>query len=131
MVRSLRERTGIYGKAKLRAFAVLENRDWMTSRELILLSGLPYHSISKLLSKWVGFGYLERHLSYKFGTGDYEYRLLSRGRDWLEVARRDLPAAKRFEAELRQWQVTIMPRLKILLDGKFKDVLAILEVKHG
>lgn len=127
MVRSLKERSGKYGMAKYKAFASLEHRDWVTSRELILLSGLRYHSISRLLPRWVNYDYLERQLSYKFGVGTYEYRLKSRGRGWLEAARRDLPMATRFEAELRVWQRHIKPKIPGLMAGKFKDVLAVLK----
>ena len=109
--------------AKYRAFASLEHRDWVTSRELILLAGLKYHSISRLLSRWVMWGYVERRMSYKFGVGSYEYKLTNRGRGWLAAARRDLPMASQFESELREWQKHIKPKMTELMDGKFKDVL--------
>ena len=123
MVRSLKDRWGKYGMAKYKAFASLERRDWVTSRELILLSGLRYHSISRLLSRWVIWEYVDRHLSYKFGVGTYEYRLTDRGRGWLEAARRDLPMASQFEVELRAWQRYIKPEIPKLMQGKFKDVV--------
>ena len=124
MVRSLKDRTGLYGKAKYRAFASLEGREWVSSRELVLLAGLKYHSISRLLPKWTGWEYVARQLSYKFGVGTYEYRLTARGRGWLEAARRDLPMAGQFEADLRAWQKWIIPEIPRLMAGKFKDVLA-------
>ena len=127
MVRSLKDRKGKYGVAKYRAFASLEHRDWVTSRELILLAGLRYHSISRLLSRWVMWEYVERRLSYKFGVGTYEYRLTDRGRGWLEAARSDLPMANQFEADLRAWQKYIKPKIPRFMEGKFKDVLAILK----
>ena len=126
MGRSLKDRHGKYGMAKYKAFASLEHQGWVTSRELILLSGLQYHSISRLLSRWVMWEYVERQLSYKFGAGTYEYRLTDRGRGWLEAARRDLPMANQFEDELRAWQKNVKPKLTELMAGKFKDVLAIL-----
>ena len=98
MVRSLKDRKGKYGMAKYKAFASLEHREWVTSRELILLSGLQYHSISRLLSRWTMWEYVERQLSYKFGAGTYKYQLTDRGRGWLKVARRDLPMANQFES---------------------------------
>jgi len=125
MVRSLKERIGKYGMAKYRAFASLEHRDWVTSRELLLLSGLRYHSISRLLCRWVNYDYLERQLTYKFGVGTYEYRLKSRGRGWLEAARRDLPMASQFDADLRAWQQYIKPEIPKLMAGKFKDVVSL------
>ena len=127
MVRSLKERSGKYGLGKYRAFASLEHRDWVTSRELILLAGLRYHSISRLLARWVGWDYVKRQLTYKFGVGTYEYRLTDRGRGWLEAARHDLPMASQFEAELSAWQRYIKPKIPGLMAGKFKDVLAILK----
>lgn len=127
MVRSLKDRKGKYGMAKYKGFASLEHRGWVTSRELILLAGLRYHSISRLLSRWTMWDYVERQLSYKFGVGTYEYRLTNRGRGWLEVARRDLPMASQFESDLRAWQKYIQPEIPGLMAGKFKDVVAILE----
>ena len=127
MVRTLKDRQGKYGMAKYKAFASLEGREWVTSRELILLAGLRYHSISRLLSRWVMWEYVERRLSYKFGAGTYEYRLTDRGRGWLKAARRDLPMAGQFETELRAWQKHIKPKLPGLMAGKFKDVVAILK----
>ena len=127
MGRSLKDRKGKYGMAKYKAFASLEGREWVTSRELILLAGLRYHSISRLLSRWVMWEYVERRLSYKFGAGTYEYRLTDRGRGWLKAARRDLPMAGQFETELRAWQKHIKPKLPGLMAGKFKDVVAILK----
>ena len=126
MVRSLKDRQGKYGMAKYKGFASLEHRDWVTSRELILLSGLQYHSISRLLPRWVMWEYVERRLSYKFGAGTYEYRITDRGRGWLEAARRDLPMAGQFEDELRAWQKHIKADIPGLMEGKFKDVVAIL-----
>ncbi len=126
MVRSLKDRKGKYGMAKYKAFASLEHRDWVTSRELILLAGLQYHSISRLLPRWTMWEYVERRLSYKFGVGTYEYRLTDRGRGWLEAARRDLHMASQFEVELRAWQKHIKPKLPGLMAGKFKDVLEVL-----
>ena len=127
MVRSLKERKGKYGMANYNAFASLEHRNWVTSRELILLAGLQYHSISRLLPRWVMWEYVERRLSYKFGAGTYEYWLTDRGRGWLEAARRDLPMAGRFEADLQAWQKHIKPKLPVLMAGKFKDMVAILK----
>ncbi len=127
MARTLKDRQGKYGMAKYKAFASLEHRNWVTSRELILLSGLRYHSISRLLSRWVIWEYVDRRLSYKFGVGTYEYRLIDRGRGWLEAARRDLPMASQFEAELRAWQKHIKPKIPGLMAGKFKEVLAVLK----
>ena len=130
MGRSLKDRKGKYGMAKYKAFSSLEHRDWVTSRELILLAGLRYHSISRLLSRWVMWEYVERRLSYKFGAGTYEYQLTDRGRGWLKAARRDLPMAGQFETELRAWQKHIKPKLPGLMAGKFKGVLAVLQ-KNG
>ena len=130
MVKSLKERGGKYGMAKYKAFTSLENREWVTSRELVLLAGLKYHSISRLLPRWLGWEYVERQLTYKFGSGTYEYRLLARGRSWLEVARRDLPMASQFEAELRAWHKYIKPRVPEFMAGKFRDVLEVLNTAN-
>lgn len=125
MVKTLKTRKGKYGMAKYRAFASLESRQWVTSRELVLLAGLKYHSIARLLPRWVAYDYPERRPSYKFGVGSFEYQLKRRGRGWLEAARRDLPMAGRFEAELQEWQRHIKPEIPRLMEGKFRDVLAI------
>ena len=127
MVRTLKDRQGKYGMAKYKAFASLEHQDWVTSRELILLAGLRYHSISRLLSRWTMWEYVDRQLSYKFGAGTYSYRLTDRGRGWLEAARRDLPMANQFEAELSAWHRKIKPKIPGLMAGKFKDVVKVLD----
>ena len=41
------------------------------------------------------------------GKGDYEYILLSRGRDWLRLAEAKLPNYKLFISELEAWQATL------------------------
>jgi len=130
MVRSLKQRKGKYGYAKYRAFTSLERRDWVTSRELTLLSGLQYCSIARLLPRWFGWEYIDRQPTYKFGVGTYEYRLEARGRGWLEVARRDLPMASQFDAELRAWQRYIVPLIPELMAGKFKNVLEVLNTSN-
>ena len=63
MVRGLKDRQGKYGMAKYKAFASLEHRDWVTSRELILLAGLRYHSISRLLPRWLAWEYVKRQMT--------------------------------------------------------------------
>ena len=127
MVKSLKERKGKYGMAKYRAFASLEYREWVSSRELVLLAGLKYTSTGRLLPRWVDYGYLERQLSYVFGAGTFKYRLADRGRGWLAVARRDLPMASKFEDDLKAWQMYITPEIPRLMTGKFKEVIAVLE----
>lgn len=122
-MRGLTSKRGKYGVAKFRAFASLEHRDWVPSRELILLVGLPYHSISRLLFRWCEWQYVERELTFVFGQGTFKYKLLARGRGWLEAARRDLPMAGQFEGELRAWHKWIKPQIPALMAGKFKDVL--------
>ena len=126
MVRSLKDRRGKYGYAKLRAFSSLEGREWIPSRELLLLSGLHYHSLSRLLLRWLSWGYVARQPTYKFGIGSYEYKLLARGEGWLEAARCDLPAAGQFGNDLQDWWQYIIPKVPTLMAGKFKDVLAAL-----
>ena len=130
MVRSLKDRTGKYGMAKYKAFRSLEGRGWLASRELVLLAGLKYHSISRLLLRWVNWQYIERQMTYKFGEGTYKYQLLARGKGWLEVARRDLPMASQFDAELRAWQRYIVPLIPELMAGKFKNVLEVLNTSN-
>ena len=96
----------------------------------ILLAGLKYHSISRLLSRWVIWEYVERRMSYKFGVGTYEYKLTNRGRGWLAAARRDLPMANQFDVELREWQKHMKPKITEPMTGKFKDVLEKLDSIH-
>lgn len=122
-MRSLKTRSGRYGKAKFAAFSSLENRGWVQSRELVLLAGLPYGSITKLLTRWTGWEYVERRMAYKFGAGTYEYKITNRGRGWLAAARRDLPMASKFNQDLKSWQKSIRPKLPALMEGKFSIVV--------
>lgn len=123
MVRGLKSRRGKYGCCKYKGLATLEAAGWLPSRELIILSGVPFYSIARSLSRWVGFDYIQRKPIFEFGFGTYSYRLAARGAGWLKVAREELPAARRFEEELKLWQEKIRPRLPELMAGPFKDVV--------
>lgn len=130
MVKSLKDRTGKYGMAKYKAFASLEHRERVPSRELLLLSGLKYNSLTRLLGRWVEWEYVDRQPTYKFGIGTYEYKLTSRGRGWLVAARAELPMAAKFESELQKWHKWIIPMLSKLMNGKFKDAVNAISIKN-
>ena len=41
------------------------------------------------------------------GRGDYQYKLMARGKGWLKVAEANLPNFKLFMGELAAWQATL------------------------
>lgn len=125
MVKSLRDRRGKYGMAKVKAFTVLTRKEWTSSRELVVRTGLSYGSLTRLLGRWVSWDYVERRLSLRFGIGTYEYRLAVRGRGWLDAATRDLPNYALFRRELDDWEGRIGPMLPSLMAGSFRDVLSV------
>ena len=49
-------------------------------RELALLTGISYKSLSTCLSKWIKW----RYVGYRSRPGGREYRILARGRHWID-----------------------------------------------
>lgn len=128
MRKKLSERSGKYGQAKCKAFYIMANRgDWISSRELLLLTGLSYPVLAALLLRWTSYEYIERRLTYQFGIGTFEYRLKSRGRGCHEALRDKLPNYQMFIDELHEWLQYISPRLPELMAGKFKDAVKVRE----
>ncbi len=42
-----------------------------------------------------------------WGEGDYEYKLLAKGKSWLALAKAELPNARKFQAELKSWRESL------------------------
>lgn len=107
-VSKLTTKRGKYGKSKVKAFFVLlAQGGWLSSRSLCLYTGIKYRSLARALPRWYGFAYVNRQPCLIMGQGDYEYILLSRGRDWLRLAEARLPNYKLFISELKAWQATL------------------------
>lgn len=103
---------GKYGRSKVKAFTVLSQDpgQWLSSRELCLWSGIGYRSLARALPKWYTWEYVSRRPCTTYGLGDYEYKLQARGREWLAIARAELPNYGRFISELMAWQAHIRPK---------------------
>jgi hypothetical protein len=122
----LSSRKGKYDQTKFKALAVLDafGDVWVPSRLLILNTGAPYYSTARLLYRWTGFEYVKRRLSrLPIGSGDFEYKLQKRGKNWLAAAREQLPSAAQFDRELQLWWVILKPEIQRLMDGKFVDAV--------
>ena len=109
-ISKLTTKRGRYGRSKTKAFTVLASlgKDiWVTTRILCIYSGIGYRSLATALPRWYDFEYVDRRVALHTGNGDYEYKLLPRGRSWLRVAERNLPNFRTFIAELEAWQSTL------------------------
>ena len=110
-ITKLSTKRGRYGASKLKAFSVLVKlppKHYLSVRQLCLMSGIGYYSLARALPKWVRWEYVARYPTTVIGEGDYMYRLLAKGRSWLELALVQLPNANLFITELQTWQHDIM-----------------------
>ena len=123
----LKDRKGRYDRSKYKILTMLDLHAWQKEyyigcRRLVLETGIPYRSLQTLLKRWCGWGYVKRRRALN-GQGEFEYRILHDGRDWLEYARQNLPNAKIFNYELALWQKIVYPRKEQLDKMKFNDFL--------
>jgi len=119
-VSKLTTKRGKYGRSKTKAFTVLasfEKDIWVTARVLCIYSGIGYRSLATALPRWYGFEYVDRRVALHIGNGDFEYKLLSRGKTWLRVAERNLPNFQLFISELEAWQSTLDEKFVLRLMG--------------
>ncbi len=118
-VSKLRIKRGKYGRSKVKAFLCLlqypelvanptthlvipRHTPILTTRQLVIASGISYHSLARALPRWVNFGYVvRREISF---AGKFEYQLFDSGGTWLRLAYRNLPNYNLFVAELIAWQ---------------------------
>ena len=130
---SLKLHFGIYDKTKYKGLRVLEDLpdQWVTSRAVILFSDSSFYSVARLLSRWTEKEYILRRPCLKWGSGDFEYKLAQRGKDWLTWAKQGLPNAPAFEAELQAWWKMTKPVAHELLTGKFKDCVVFVNSHHS
>lgn len=107
-VSKLTTKRGKYGSSKVKAFTVLlkEGR-WLSARELCLYTGIKYRSLARALPRWYAFEYVTRQPILQFGKGDYEYKLLARGKSWLRLAEANLPNYELFIRELTAWRASL------------------------
>ena len=102
-ITKLSTKRGRYGSSKLKAFTVLAGipeKQYLSVRQLCLMSGIDYHSLARALPKWVRWEYVARYPTTSIGEGDFMYRILAKGRSWLKLALAQLPNAHIFIAEL-------------------------------
>ena len=128
-ITKLSTKRGKYGSSKLKAFRVLSNMPanyYLPIRQLCLMSGIDYYSLGRALPKWVRWEYVARYPTTSIGEGDYMYRLLAKGRSWLNIAITQLPNAHIFIEELERWQDKIMypERYEEFLTLPFYDFVA-------
>jgi DNA-binding MarR family transcriptional regulator len=133
---TLSKRRGRYGRSKFRAFLVLQQlgrnpnygRDgWLATRELAVLSGLPYRSLTKLIDKWLRYEYIERRPATITGRGDYEYRLLLHGEAWIKIANEKLYNRNKFHNELKEWVNFVLQGYDTFMAIKFNEVVSVLD----
>ncbi|MFC1962088.1 hypothetical protein ACFLWN_03485 [Chloroflexota bacterium] len=133
---TLSKRRGKYGGAKYCAFMVLQQlgpergRDagWLSTRELAILTGLPYRSLTRLLPRWTRWEYVTRREASIKGRGAYEYLLLPHGKAWLKVARERLYNRNQFFNELKAWVSEVSGSYELLLHMPFNSMLSHIEI---
>jgi hypothetical protein len=132
-IMSLRIHSGAYDRSKYKGLRVLESLSdqWVSSRAVILFSDCSFYSVARLLSRWAEWEYILRRPCLKWNSGDFEYKLAQRGKDWLNWAKQGLPNAPIFEAELQAWWKLTSPLAAQLLSGKFKDCVAFVNSHHS
>jgi len=119
---------GAYGKSKTKAFAVMSNGAWHSSKELCCLTAISYPSLGRTLCRWIRYGYLTRE-PIEYG-GKYIYCITPVGRKWLSLAKRYLPNYQQFIDELEAWQSFITEdAIDELMNCPFKEFLASLDNK--
>lgn len=131
----LARRSGDFGKRMVRCFTVLDRVGiqrsrfgFLGTRELVIYSGVSYRSLTKVLPAWLKAGYIERRESTADNVGDYEYRLLEPGRQWLYKARRELPMYQAFYNDLNKWVRCMDINSKILLNAKFNTMVECIDM---
>jgi hypothetical protein len=110
-ITKLIRKRGRYGSSKVKAFSVLvgiPEKQYLSVRQLCLLSGIDYYSLARALPKWVRWEYVARYPTTVIGEGDFAYRILAKGRSWLKLALAQLPNAPTFSRELENWQTKVM-----------------------
>ena len=130
---SLRIHLGRYDKTKFKCLRVLESSSdqWVSSKAVISFSDAPFYSVARLLYHWTECQYVLRRPCLRWGTGDFEYKLGQRGKDWLNWSRRELPNAPLFEDELLAWRKFINPVENELLKGTFKECVTFINSHHS
>lgn len=76
---------GKHNATRCKAWLVLYDRylgrkRGLTLRELVILTGISYHSLAISLTRWIRWGFV----GYRSAPKGRIYRLRKRGRDWLD-----------------------------------------------
>ena len=125
-ITKLTTKRGRYGASKFKAFSVLVElppKHYLSVRKLCLMSGIGYYSLARALPRWTHWEYVARYPTTVIGQGDYMYRLLVKGKSWLDLAIEQLPNANLFKQELEQWQIHIAPRWDEYMTLPFEDFI--------
>ena len=124
----LNTKKGRYAASKVKAFSVLgelPGGQYLSVRQLCLWSGIGYFSLARALPNWVRWEYVSRFPTVGIGEGDFQYKILSKGRSWQKLALEHLPNALIFIEELNRWQHSIsQEKYEQMLQLKFKDFVA-------
>ena len=124
----LSTKRGDYGRSKVLAFSVLESlqpNQYLSVRQLCLQAGIGYYSLGRALPNWIRWQYVTRFPTLVIGQGDFQYKILVRGRSWQKLALEYLPNAPIFIEDLNRWQHSIsQEKYEQMLKLKFKDFVA-------
>ena len=96
---------GRYGSSKAKAFTGLSENEWLSARQICIVTGIGYYSLGRALPRWVSFGYVIRQPIMI--AGDYEYHLEPKAKKWLRLANSYLPNYSVFMNELKAWRVVL------------------------
>lgn len=136
MVKStLTKRTGKYGRSKFRAFTILMkwgdkygHDGWLSTRDLCIMAGLPYRSLTGLLTKWVKYEYVAVRVCHDANNVHCEYKLINHGEAWLICAHKRLHTRSKLLKELQEWVNVVMPYRDELLAMKFNKFVDYINV---
>jgi hypothetical protein len=84
--------TGCHNRSRALCYLMLGYSDLaaqqngkLTSRQISILSGIPYNSVLSRVGKWVELKFIKRELvKLRDGRTVYAYSLAPRGREWLD-----------------------------------------------
>lgn len=138
---SLSKRRGDYGKRKYKVFTLLwsiantQGRDgYLSTKELVIYSGIPYRSLTRCLPDWVEWGYVEKRpvTGGVKRIGDFEYKILDHGISWLTLARDKLRNKNKFQTELKAQYTFGSRNFEVLIGMSFNQLVHTLkQIKDG
>jgi len=138
--KSLSERYGAYNRSKIKLLTILSwasNEDngqfsYIPLKRIVILSGISYYSVGKLLKRYASMGYIDRLLCPSYTSlvseGWSAYKLTPKGYMWLESAINLMPQGAQFQQEVELRYDKVQGKVDKLVRMKFNDMIKELKV---